>query len=143
MSIKKEAHAIIDQLPDDADWHDLIKALYFEKKLTIGMTDIEVSKEVLTDAEINGIIGRLHSACNQPDDCRNTKTYRPGDPTTLGMVAGVLAIMFVFVFPPITWIAAPVAFIAGIIGVKNKEDKAWVAILLSLVPVIPMIAQLS
>jgi len=140
MSIKENAHEIIDQLPEDASWNDLVKALYKNKKITLGMTDLEVVQKDLTESDINGIIGRLQSASTQPDDMRNTKSYQPGDSATLGMVAGVVAILFSFVFPPIAWIAAPIAIIAGFIGIRNKEDKAWVPILLALISIIPMIS---
>lgn len=139
MSIKQQAHEIIDQLDDDASWNDLVKALYLEKKITLGMTDLEVVQDNLTESDVNGIMGRLQSASNQPDDMRNTRTYKPGDSATLGMVAGVIAILFSFVFPPIAWVAAPIAIVAGIVGLKNKEEKAWVPILLAIVSIGPMI----
>jgi len=139
MSIKEDAHTIVDQLSDDANWDDLVKALYKNKKITLGMTDLEVVQSELTESDINGIIGRLQSASTQPDDMRNTKTYQPGDSATLGMVAGVVAILFSFVFPPIAWVAAPIAVIAGVIGLKKHEDKAWVPILLALVSIVPMV----
>ncbi|WP_321323335.1 hypothetical protein [Thiomicrorhabdus sp.] len=139
MSIKEDAHEIVDQLPEDANWDDLVKALYRNKKITLGMTDLEVIQKDLTESDINGIMGRLESASTQPDDMRNTKSYQPGDSATLGMVAGVVAIVFSFVFPPIAWVAAPVAIIAGFMGLRNKEDKAWVPILLALIAIIPMI----
>jgi len=139
MSIKDDAHEIINQLDDDAGWDDLVKSLYLNKKITLGMTDIEVVQKDLSESDINGIMGRLQSASTQPDDMRNTKTYQPGDSATLGMIAGVIAILFSFVFPPISWVAAPIAIVAGVIGLKNKEDKAWVPILLGLVSVVPML----
>jgi len=139
MSIKEQAHQIIDELGDDASWNDLVKSLYKNKKITLGMTDLEVVQSNLTESDINGIIGRLQSASTQPDDMRNTRSYQPGDSATLGMVAGVVAILFALVFPPITWVAAPIAVIAGIIGLKNKEDKAWVPILLAIIAIIPMV----
>jgi len=142
MSIKKDAHQIIDQLDDDASWDDLIKALYKNKKITLGMTDIEVVQSNLTESDINGIMGRLQSSSNQPDDMRDTKSYQPGDSTTLGMIAGVVAILFAFVFPPITWVAAPVAAISGVLGLRNGEDKAWIPILLAIVSTLPMIISL-
>jgi len=139
MSLKEDAHAIVDQLNDDANWDDLVKALYLNKKITLGMTDLEVVQDELSESDVNGIIGRLKSASTQPDDMRNTKTYTPGDSATLGMIAGVVAILFSFVFPPIAWVAAPVAIIAGLIGIKNKEEKAWVPILLALISIVPMV----
>lgn len=139
MSIKQQAHDIIDQLDDDASWDDLVKSLYLNKKITLGMTDLEVVQDKLSESDVNGIMGRLKSASAQPDDMRNTKTYNPGDSATLGMIAGVVAILFSFVFPPIAWVAAPVALIAGAIGIKNKEDKAWVPILLAVISIGPML----
>jgi len=139
MSLKEDAHVIVDQLDDDANWDDLVKALYLNKKITLGMTDLEVVQDELSESDVNGIIGRLKSASTKPDDMRNTKTYNPGDSATLGMIAGVVAILFSFVFPPIAWVAAPIAIVAGLIGIKNKEDKAWVPILLALISIVPMI----
>ncbi len=139
MSIKQEAHEIIDRLDDDASWNDLVKSLYLNKKITLGMTDLEVVQSDLSEADINCIMNRLQSASNQPSDMLNTKTYVPGNSATLGMIAGVVAILFAIVFPPISWIAAPIAVVAGLIGIKNREDKAWVPILLAMVSTVPMI----
>ncbi len=139
MSIKEDVHAMVDQLPNDAHWDDLVKSLYKNKKITLGMTDLEVTQPELTDSDINSILGRIESSSSEPTDMRNTRTYKPGNASTLGMVAGVIAILFSFVFLPIAWIAAPVALVSGVIGLKNKEEKAWVPILLSLVSVIPMV----
>lgn len=139
MSIKEDAHAMVDQLPDDANWDDLVKSLYKSKKITLGMTDLEVAQPELTDSDISSILGRIESSSSEPTDMRNTRTYQPGNASTLGMVAGVIAILFSFVFPPIAWVAAPVALISGGIGLKNKEEKAWVPILLSLISVVPLV----
>lgn len=139
MSIKEDAHAIIDQLPNDAHWDDLVKSLYKNKKITLGMTDLEAAQPELSDSDISSILGRIESSSSEPTDMRNTRTYQPGNASTLGMVAGVIAILFSFVFLPIAWIAAPVALISGLIGLKNKEEKAWVPILLALISVIPMV----
>lgn len=139
MSVKDAAKEIIDQLDDDASWDDVVKALYLNKKITLGMTDLEVVKGELTESDVNGIMSRLKSSASQPDDMRNTKTYDPGNAVTLGMIAGVVAILFSFVFPPIAWVAAPVAVVSGLIGIKNKEEKAWVPILLAMVSTVPML----
>lgn len=143
MSIKQEAHAIVDGLADDAQWNDLVKALYREKKITLGMTDLEVVQPELSESQISSIISRMQSASSTPDDMRNTKTYQPGNSATLGMVAGLVAVLFSFVFPPIAWVAAPIAVVAGLVGIKNKEEKAWIPILLAIVSAAPMIMVLS
>jgi hypothetical protein len=55
------------------------------------------------------------------------------------MIAGVIAAAFAFVFPPIAWMAAPVAFIAGFMGVLGGQKRAWVAMMLALVTLIPFV----
>ena len=142
MSIKEDAHAIIDQLPNDAHWDDLVKVLYKNKKISLGMTDLEVAQPELSDSDISAVIGRIQSSSSEPTDMRNTRTYKPGNASTLGMVAGVVAILFSFVFPPIAWAAAPIAIIAGFVGLNNKEEKAWVPILLALISIIPLVVLL-
>lgn len=139
MSIKQQAHEIIDQLPEDANWDDLVKSLYRNKKITLGLTDLEVVQEQLSEAELSSIITRLHSSSSRPDDMRDTKTYNPGNAATLGMVSGVIAIFTAFVFPPISWVAAGIAVISGLVGVKNKEPKAWVPILMGAVSIVPLL----
>ncbi|MDG4812741.1 hypothetical protein P8629_06940 [Hydrogenovibrio sp. 3SP14C1] len=143
MSIKQQAHEIVDQLPEDANWNDLIKSLYRNQKITLGMTDLELTQDHLSEAEISNIMARLDSSSAMPDDMRDTKSYNPGNEATLGMVAGVIAIFFAFVFPPITWIAAPIAVIAGAMGVKHHQPKAWVPILMGIVSMAPMMIMLS
>lgn len=139
MSIKAQAHEIIDQLSDDASWNDLIKELYKQKKITIGLTDIEVVQSELSDADVSAVMARLESSSSQPTDMRNTKTYNPGNAVTLGMIAGVIAILFSFVFPPIAWVTAFLAFGSGLYGVSQKEEKAWIPILLSVVSFVPVL----
>lgn len=138
MSVKSEAKAIIDQLDESAGWMDVIKALYLNRKITLGMSKEELNQASLSNADVNAIIARLKSASDQHDDMRNTKKYEPGNAATMGMIAGVVAILFAFVFPPIAWVASAVAIIAGILGLKNREEKSWVPILLGLIPVFSM-----
>ncbi|MBF6056885.1 MULTISPECIES: hypothetical protein [Thiomicrorhabdus] len=139
MSIKEAAHEIVDGLADDATWNDLVRALYKQKKITLGMSDLEIVKPELSDAEISTVMARIQSSSSQPDDMRNTRSYKPGNAATIGMVAGVIAVLFALVFPPVSWVAVPVAIVAGFIGIKRKEEKAWVPVLLGLVSIIPFI----
>lgn len=138
MSIKQQVLEIIEQLPEDASWDDLVKELYRNKKITLGMTDLEIVQENLSEEELSSIISRLHSSSSRPDDMRDTKKYNPGDAATLGMVAGVIAIFTAFVFPPISWFSAAVAVIAGAIGLKKKEEQSWIPILMAAVSIIPL-----
>ncbi len=138
MSIKEEACAIVDQLDDDATWEDLIKELYRQKKITVGLTEEEFKKPQLDESDLNAIVGRIASAKAIPDDMRNTKEYKPGNATTFGMVGGVIAVLFSFVFPPVAWMGGAAAVIGGLVGLKNHEEKAWIPILLAVVSLIPL-----
>jgi hypothetical protein len=53
------------------------------------------------------------------------------------MVAGVTAIVFAFIFPPISWLGAAVAVLAGGFGISRKEQKAWIPLLLAMVSLLP------
>ncbi|WP_294948405.1 hypothetical protein [Sulfurivirga sp.] len=140
MSMKEELAQILSELPDEADWEDLLRELYRWKKITVGMNEEELAMEApLPESEINAIMGRVISASNLPDDMRNTRKYNPGNYVTLGMASGVVAVLFAMVFPPLSWLAAIIAGIAGVVGVVHKEEKAWVPILLALVSLIPML----
>lgn len=133
MTMKLEAKQLIDQLDDSANWDDLVRELIRQRKVTLGMRDEEIQQaEELSVSDANAIIARLNSGNSLPDDMRNTNKYKPGNATTFGMVAGILAILF-FVIPPISWIAAIAAFGAGVYGLIKKEDKAWIPILLAIV----------
>ncbi len=140
MSMKEELAQILSELPDEADWEDLLRELYRWKKITVGMNEEELAMEApLPESEVNAIMGRVISASNLPDDMRNTRKYNPGNYVTLGMASGVVAVLFAMVFPPLSWLAAIIAGIAGVVGVVHKEEKAWVPILLALVSLIPML----
>lgn len=140
MSIQSQAHELIDQLPEDAQWDDLVKQLYKHRKITFGMTEQEMQQNDLSDADLNTIIARLTSASSQPSDMRNTKTYNPGNAVTLGMIAGVIAILFSFVFPPIAWAAAVVALVSGGYGLLQKEEKSWIPLLLAGISLVPILS---
>lgn len=38
-TIKDEAHKIIDQLPDDASWEDLVYRIYVRQSIEAGLND--------------------------------------------------------------------------------------------------------
>lgn len=144
MTMKSDVQQIINDLPEDATWDDLIKELIRQRKISIGLKDHEIhSNDELSDADINTILARLHSSHSRPDDMRNTKTYNPGNATTLGMVAGVAAVLFAFIFPPISWLGAAVAVIAGGVGISRKEEKAWIPLLLAFVSIFAFIIVFS
>jgi predicted transcriptional regulator len=42
--IKDEAKALIDKLPDDATWEDLMAQIYFKKNVDKGLNDLKEGK---------------------------------------------------------------------------------------------------
>ena len=143
MSIKEQAHEIVEKLDDNASWDDLVRALYLENKLTLGMTDLELVKKELQESDVDQILSRIKTSSTISEEMRNTRVYAPGNATTLGMIAGVVAIVFAIVFPPIAWVAGCVAIVSGILGLKNKESKAWVPILLTIVSFAPLVSVIN
>ena len=55
-TIKKEAHRIVEQLPDDASWEDLIYRLYVRQSIEAGLRDGEASR-VKSVAEVRKSFG--------------------------------------------------------------------------------------
>lgn len=112
MSIKAEAQKYIDELPDDATWDDLVKNLMRHRKITLGMTDIEVAQDHLSEAELSAVIARLHSSSSRPDDMRNTKTYNPSNSLTASWAMVSLApLLFISI------LLAPVGYLLAILGI--------------------------
>jgi hypothetical protein len=137
-NIKNELIALANRVPNDATWDDVVYQLYLDGKVTLGLAENE-RDAVMSREMFDNLFIRAESAHDMPDDMRNTLIYHPGNTTTVAMVAGVVAAGFAFVFPPIAWMAAPVAFIAGFMGVLAGQPKAWVAMMLSLVTLIPFV----
>ena len=133
---KNEMKQLIDRLPEETSWDDLLFQLYKDGKVSLGLSETE-RNQPLTDDQLKQLFVRAESAHNLPVDMRNTLIYHPGNTTTIAMVAGVIAAGFAFVFPPIAWLAAPVAFIGGFMGVLAGQQRAWVAMLLALVTLMP------
>lgn len=142
MSIKKEAHDIVDGLADNAGWDDLVRALYKNKKITLGMTDIEVVQDELSDSDINGIMSRLQSSSSTPDDMRNTKTYNPNNSVTASWVMVALApLLFISILlAPIAYILAAGGIFFGMKAMSEKVEKAWMPIGVAIVELILFVA---
>ncbi len=47
--IKEQAKALIDSLPDDATWEDLMAEIYFKKNVDKGLQDLEDGKTLTHD----------------------------------------------------------------------------------------------
>lgn len=43
-TIKEEAKALIDKLPNQANWDDIMYELYVKKKISLGLTSIRKGK---------------------------------------------------------------------------------------------------
>jgi predicted transcriptional regulator len=48
--LKQEAHRLVDQLPPDASWDDLMYEVYVRQAVEAGLEDVEAGR-VLTQAE--------------------------------------------------------------------------------------------
>lgn len=136
VTTKQQAAEMINNLPDNANWDDVVKTLIKHRKLSFGMSDAELLADgQLTDAEVSAVVSRLETSRNLQDDMRSTKSYKPGNATTLGMIAGIIAMFFAFVMPPISWIGAVLAVVAGGVGLSRGEDKAWIPLLMAFISV--------
>ncbi|WP_373017222.1 hypothetical protein [Thiomicrorhabdus sp.] len=138
MSIKQEAHQIVDELAEDATWNDLVKALYTNKKITIGMTDIEVVQDELTDADISAVMARLQSSSSTPDDMRNTKKYNPSNSITASWVLVALApLLFISILlAPVSYFLALAGIFMGAKALTEKAEHAWYPILVGVIELI-------
>jgi hypothetical protein len=137
-TLKSELEQIIQVLPADATWDDVVYQLYVDGKITLGLSETEIAEPMTRDV-FNHLFVRAESAHDLPVDMRNTLIYHPGNMTSLGMIAGVVAAAFAFVFPPISWIAAPIALGAGLLGFVARQKNAWIPILLSVVTIVPFL----
>jgi len=142
MSIKKEAQDIVDGLADNASWDDLVRELYKNKKITLGMTDIEVVQDELSDSDINGIMSRLQSSSSTPDDMRNTRTYNPNNSVTASWVMVALApLLFISILlAPIAYVLAIGGIFFGMKAMSEKVEKAWMPIGVAIVELILFVA---
>ena len=130
MSVKPEAHEIVDQLADDADWNDLVRALYKNKKITLGVSATEMAQEGLSDSDINSIVARIESSRSTPDDMRNTKTYAPNNSATASWVMVALApLLFISILlAPMAYVLALGGILFGIKAMTEKAQKAWMSV---------------
>jgi predicted transcriptional regulator len=48
-SIKQEAHALVDELSDDATWEDLLREVAMRRAIEEGLEDVEAGRTVSTD----------------------------------------------------------------------------------------------
>lgn len=48
MTLKQQAHALIDQLPEDATWHDVADALTLIEDIEAGLADSDADRVVDT-----------------------------------------------------------------------------------------------
>ncbi len=48
-SLRDEAHRLVDQLPDDATWEDLLYQIYARQSIETGLADCEAGRVVSSD----------------------------------------------------------------------------------------------
>lgn len=54
--IKEEAHRLVDQLPDDASWEDLVYRIYVRQSIEAGLRESEAGR-VESGAEVRRSFG--------------------------------------------------------------------------------------
>lgn len=142
MSIKQEAHEIVDQLPEDANWDDLVKSLYRNQKITLGMNDHQIEDGAPSEAEISNIFSRLNCASHVPEDARDTKKYSPGNSLTASWALVALApLFFISIFlTPVAFVLALVGMVLGVKSMGKDVEHAWVPVVVGLVELILFIA---
>ena len=142
MSIKQEAHEIVDQLPEEANWDDLVKSLYRNQKITLGMNEHEMEDGAPSEAEIANIFSRLNCASHVPEDARDTQKYTPGNSLTASWALVALAPLFFIsiLLMPVAYIFALVGMVLGIKSMGKDVEHAWVPVVVGLVELILVIA---
>ncbi len=48
-SLRDEAHRLVDQLPDDGTWDDLLYQIYVRQSIDAGLADIKAGRVVSSD----------------------------------------------------------------------------------------------
>ena len=56
---KEAARSLIDQLPEDATWDDIMFEFYVKQKVEAGRSDVAAGETVPHEEVIAGIVGRL------------------------------------------------------------------------------------
>lgn len=142
MSIKQEAHKIVEGLAEDATWDDLLKSLYRNKKVTAGMTDIEVVQDQLSEADLNTILARLQSASSTPDDMRNTKSYNPNNSLAASwMLVALAPLLFISILlAPVSYVLALGGIVMGLKAMSEKVEKAWYPIVVGVIELVLFVA---
>lgn len=138
MSIKAEAQKIVEQLSEDAHWNDLVKSLIRERKITLGLTDIELVQENFSEAELSNIIARLDSSSSTPDDMRNTRRYNPDNALTISWVLVSLApLLFISILiAPAAYLLSALGIIFGAKAWFSKIKGAWLPTVVGLIELV-------
>lgn len=142
MSIKEEAIKLVEQLPEEASWNDLVKSLIRERKITLGLTDIEVVQDHLTEEELSAVIARLESASSAHDDMRNTRKYNPDNALTISWVLVSLApLLFISILiAPAAYLLSALGIVFGAKACMSKVKGAWLPTVVGVIELILFVA---
>ncbi|BBN59621.1 hypothetical protein [Hydrogenovibrio marinus] len=142
MSIKEEAIKLVEQLPEEASWNDLVKSLIRDRKVTLGLTDIEVVQDQLTEEELSAVIARLESASSAQDDMRNTRKYNPDDALTISWVLVSLApLLFISILiAPAAYLLSALGIVFGAKACMSKVNGAWLPTVVGVIELILFVA---
>ena len=59
-SVKQAAQAILDHLPDNASWDELMYELYVKQKIEAGLADVEAGRTVAHQQLKDELLGDAH-----------------------------------------------------------------------------------
>ena len=51
MTVKEQAHRVLDKLPEDATWDDVVYAFYVGQRIAQGLDDVEKGRTI-SDEEV-------------------------------------------------------------------------------------------
>jgi predicted transcriptional regulator len=61
-NIKSDARRIVDELPDNATWEDLMYEIYVRESIEAGLADVEAGRVVSQEDAVSRIRARIRRA---------------------------------------------------------------------------------
>lgn len=62
--LKQEAHRVVDELPDDATWEDLMDRIYVRQSIEAGLADSLAGRTIMV-ADIRARFGARRNNCDR------------------------------------------------------------------------------
>lgn len=130
MAVKNDLQQLINQLPENATWDDVLVYAIRERKLTSILSGEEIALDQMSEGDVQAVLNRIYSVKDAPADLINTETPQADRFTTWAIGAGIVSFLPI---PVLSWALMAVAAGAGVLGIFKGESKAFVGIALALV----------